>query len=38
MVMVMVFANNIAGGVAEGDSDAYGNVVDDVCDAEHTCC
>ena len=30
----MVFANN----VAEGDNDAYGNVVDDVCDARHTCC
>ena len=34
----MVFANNVAGGVAEGDSDAYGDVDGDVCDARYTCC
>ena len=38
MVMVMVFANNVAGGVADGFSDAYGDVDGDGGDAGHTCC
>ena len=44
MVMVMVFANDVAGGVADGDSGAYDDVDGDgggdgdIGDAGHTCC